>query len=330
MIRRRIGKEGRAVNAIGLGCMGMSAYYGAPMAEAEGVALLHAAIEKGVDHFDTAEMYGFGANESLLGAAFHDRRGKVFIATKWGPVADPVTKLPSGVVDGSEANMRRAVENSLRYLRTDHIDLYYLHRKDPGTQIEVSVAAMAKLVQEGKVGGIGLSEVSAETLRAAHAVHPIAAVQSEYSLFTRDYEADVIPACKELGVTFVAYSPLGRGMLTGAFSKDWKPNGPDFRALMAPRFSGEALEANLALVAEIEALAGAKRVVAGQIALAWVLSRGDHIVAIPGTTKLANLESNLAAADVTFSADEAARLDTLAARVQGQRYNERGMSGVNA
>ena len=189
---------------------------------------------------------------------------------------------------------------------------------------------MAKLVKEGKVSSIGLSEVSAETLRNAHAVHPIAAVQSEYSLFTRDYEADVIPACKELGTTFVAYSPLGRGMLTGAFGKDWKPTGPDFRAGMAPRFAGEALEANLALVADIEALAASKKVTAGEIALAWVLSRGEHIVAIPGTTKLANLESNLAAARVTFSADEAARLESLAARVQGQRYNEGGMRAVNA
>ena len=327
MLRRRIGN--RQVNAIGLGCMGMSAYYGAPMAEKDGVALLHAAIERGVDHFDTAEMYGFGANEQLLGAAFHDRRNKVFIATKWGPTADPVTKLPAGV-DGSETNLRRAVENSLRYLRTDHIDLYYLHRKDPATPIEESVGAMAKLVKEGKVQAIGLSEVSVDTLRKAHEVHPIAAVQSEYSLFTRDYETDVIPACREMRATFVAYSPLGRGLLTGAFSKDWKPNGPDFRAVMAPRFAGEALEANLALVAEIEALASAKSVNAGQIALAWVLSRGEHIVAIPGTTKLSNLESNLAAADITFASDEAQRLESLAARVQGQRYNERGMKAVNA
>ena len=329
MIRRHIGRNGPEVNAIGLGCMGMSAYYGAPMDEADGVALLHAAIDRGVDHFDTAEMYGFGANERLLGAAFHDRRDKVFIATKWGPVADPKTNLPAGY-DGSETNARRAVENSLRYLRTDHIDLYYLHRKDPARPIEESVEAMAKLVQEGKVRAIGLSEVSAETLRKAHSIHPVAAVQSEYSLFTRDYEADVIPACRELGVTFVAYSPLVRGMLTGSFSKDWAPDGPDFRAGMAPRFAGEALDANLALVAEIQALAVAKGVSAGQIALAWVLSRGEHIVAIPGTTKLANLEANLAAADVRLSADEAGRLDGLAARVQGQRYNERGMGAVNA
>jgi aryl-alcohol dehydrogenase-like predicted oxidoreductase len=330
MIRREIGKTGRRVNAIGLGCMGMSAYYGAPMEERAGIALLHAAIERGVDHFDTAEMYGFGANEQLLGAAFADRRDKVFIATKWGPMADPVTKFPSGIVDGSEANARRAVENSLHYLRTDHIDLYYLHRRDPSRRIEESVGAMAKLVKEGKVRAIGLSEVSAETLRSAHKVHPISAVQSEYSLFTRDYEADVIPTCKELGVTFVAYSPLGRGMLTGAFGKDWQPNGPDFRAGMAPRFAGDSLAANLALVAEIEALAAAKKVEAGQVALAWVLSRGDHIVGIPGTTKLKNLESNLGAASVSFSADEARRLDGLAARVQGTRYNERGMAAVNA
>lgn len=331
MIRREIGKTGRKVNAIGLGCMGMSAYYGAPMAEKDGVALLHAAIERGVDHFDTAEMYGFGANETLLGAAFYDRRDKVFIATKWGPTADPATKLPTGIVDGSETNARRAVENSLRYLRTDHIDLYYLHRRDQTRPIEDLVGAMAKLVKEGKVRAIGLSEVNEQTLRAAHKVHPISAVQSEYSLFTRDYEADVIPACKELGVTFVAYSPLGRGMLTGAFKKDWQPSaGMDFRAGMAPRFAGAAFDANLALVAEIEALAAAKKVNAGQVALAWVLSRGEHVVAIPGTTKLANLESNIGAADVKFSADEAKRLDGLAAKVQGARYNERGMGAVNA
>ena len=329
MIRREIGKTGRKVNAIGLGCMGMSAYYGAPMVEKEGVALLHAAIERGIDHFDTAEMYGFGANEQLLGAAFADRRDKVFIATKWGPTADPVTKLPSGY-DGSEANARRAIENSLRYLRTDHIDLYYLHRKDPARPVEESVAAMAKLVKEGKVRAIGLSEVSADTLRSAHKVHPIAAIQSEYSLFTRDYEADVIPACKELGVTFVAYSPLGRGLLTGAMSKDWKPDGPDFRTLMAPRFQGDAFSANLALVKEIEAVAAAKRANAGQVALAWVLSRGEHIIAIPGTTKLKNLDSNIAAADIALTPAEIARLEALAAKVQGERYNERGMAAVNA
>jgi aryl-alcohol dehydrogenase-like predicted oxidoreductase len=330
MIRRRIGKNGREVNAIGLGCMGMSAFYGAPMAEADAVALLHAAVERGVDHFDTAELYGLGDNERLLGAAFADRRNKVFLATKWGPIGDPKTRRPSGVVDGTEKNMRRAVEMSLRNLRTDHIDLYYLHRKDPATPIEVSVGAMAELVKEGKIGAVGLSEVSSETLRKAQRVHPIAAVQSEYSLFTRDYEADVIPACQELGITFVAYAPLGRGLLTGAITKEWTPSGPDFRAGMAPRFQGEAFTANLALVAKIEALATAKRVAAGQIALAWVLSRGAHIVTIPGTTKLKNLDSNLAAAAVALDAAELERLDALADRVQGLRYPEAGMRQINA
>ena len=203
MIRRQIGQGGRDVNAIGLGCMGMSIAYGEPMAEPDAVRLLHEALDLGVDHFDTAELYGFGANESLLGAAFHDRRERAFIATKFGPVADLATRTVSGV-DGSEANMRRAIEQSLRCLRTDHIDLYYLHRKDPNRPIEETVGAMAKLVAEGKVKALGLSEVGGETLRRAQAVHPIAAVQSEYSIFSRDIEGDVLPLCRETGVTLVA------------------------------------------------------------------------------------------------------------------------------
>ena len=329
MIRRQIGRTGRDVNAIGLGCMGMSIAYGEPMNEADAVKLLHEALDLGVDHFDTAELYGFGANESLLGAAFHDRRDKAFIATKFGPVADLATRTITGV-DGSETNMRRALEQSLRFLKTDHVDLYYLHRKDQGRPIEETVEAMAKLVKEGKIKAIGLSEVSAETLRRAQAVHPIAAVQSEYSIFTRDIEQDVLPLCQETGVTLVAYSPLGRGMLTGAFSRDHRPTGTDYRAAQSPRFQGGAFEANLALVEEIEKLAKARGAAASQVALAWVLAATPTVVAIPGTTRLANLKSNLGAADIGLTAAETAGLDALAAKVAGTRYDARGMTMVNA
>ena len=329
MIRRQVGRTGRDVNAIGLGCMGMSIAYGEPMNEADAVKLMHEALDLGVDHFDTAELYGFGANESLIGAAFHDRRDKAFIATKFGPVADLATRTITGV-DGSEANMRRAIEQSLRVLKTDHVDLYYLHRKDQSRPIEETVEAMAKLVKEGKIKAIGLSEVSAETLRRAQAVHPIAAVQSEYSIFTRDIEDDVLPLCQATGVTLVAYSPLGRGMLTGAFSRDHRPTGTDYRAAQSPRFQGEAFEANLALVEEIEKLAAARGAAASQVALAWVLAANPNVVAIPGTTRLANLKSNLGAADVALTAAETAGLDALAAKVAGTRYDARGMNLVNA
>ncbi|HEY7797525.1 MAG TPA: aldo/keto reductase [Hyphomonadaceae bacterium] len=328
MIRRAIGRNGPTVNAIGLGCMGMAAFYGAPMEEADAVKLLHTAVDLGVDHFDTAEMYGLGLNERQLGAAFHDRRDKVFIATKFGPKVDPVTQQRLGV-DGSAENARRALENSLRFLKTDHIDLWYLHRRDRSRPIEETVGAMAEFVKQGKVRRIGLSEVTAETLRAAHKVHPIAALQSEFSIFTRFIEDDgILAACRELGTTLVAYSPLGRGMLAG-WSKDWKANGWDFRATMAPRFSGDALENNLALVEEIARIASEFNATAGQVALAWALQRADNIVTIPGTTKVANLKQNLGAADVKLTPAALAKLDTLAAKVKGERYDEAGMKGVN-
>ncbi len=329
MIRRHIGSGGPTVNAIGLGCMGMSFAYGPAMEENDAVALLHGAIDAGIDHFDTAELYGGGHNEKLLGAAFHDRRERVFIATKFGPVLDPETGAPTGRVDGSEANARRALEQSLRNLRTDHVDLWYLHRRDRSMPIGETVAVMARCVAEGKVKAIGLSEVTATTLREAAAVHPVAALQSEYSIFTRGAEDEVLPACRELGVTFVAYSPLGRGMLTGAFRRDWTPADRDFRASAVPRFRGEALESNLALVEEIEAVAGELDVAPAQVAIAWVLGRGDEIVTIPGTTRAANLRSNLGAAGVTLTASHVERLNTLAEKVKGDRYNERGMASVD-
>jgi aryl-alcohol dehydrogenase-like predicted oxidoreductase len=242
---------------------------------------------------------------------------------------DPKTLARLGV-DGSEENAVRALEQSLRHLRTDHIDLWYLHRRDFKRSIEETVGAMAKAVTAGKVKAIGLSEVGADTLRKAAAVHPIAAVQSEFSIFSRFVEDDgILAACKELGATLVAYSPLGRGMLTGTFSKDWKPDGPDFRAAMAPRFQGEAFANNLALVEEIGRVASEANATPGQVALAWVLQRADNVVVIPGTTKLANLKSNLASADVKLTPAAIARLDALAEKVKGERYDGSGMKSVN-
>ncbi|MDJ0750679.1 MAG: aldo/keto reductase [Woeseiaceae bacterium] len=328
MRHRTLGNTERTLPAIGLGCMGLSEFYGPATEQGEAIRLLHQAIDLGVEHFDTAEMYGIGStNESLLGEAFSDRRDKVFIATKFGPMRDPESGAFTGI-DGSRENCRRAVEGSLERLRTDVIDLYYLHRVDPATPIEETVTAMAELVEEGKVRAIGLSEAGGDTIRRAAKVHPIAAVQSEYSIFSRDIEASVIPACIETGATLVAYSPLGRGMLSGRFKSETVGEG-DFRS-STPRFQGEAYEANVALVDEIEAIARARSCHSAQIALAWVIARGEHIMTIPGTTKLKNLKTNLGAYEVQLSSDEQATLDQLADRVMGDRYDEQGMAIVNA
>jgi aryl-alcohol dehydrogenase-like predicted oxidoreductase len=289
--------------------------------------LLHEAIELGVEHFDTAELYGIGgANETLLGEAFADRRDRVFIATKFGPTRDLQTGEFTGL-DGSPENCRRAIEASLQRLRTDYVDLYYLHRVDPTTPIEETVTAMATLVAEGKVGAIGLSEAAGDTIRRAAKVHPIAAVQSEYSIFSRDIEVDVIPACLEVGASLVAYSPLGRGILTGRFRAEKLCEG-DWRST-TPRFQGEAYAANLALAEEIEAVALAKSCAPAQIALAWVIGRGEHILALTGTTRLEHLKANLGACDLELSHAERMTLDALAARVLGDRYDTWGMAGIN-
>lgn len=307
--------------------MGLSEFYGPPMEQRAAIKLLHEAIELGVEHFDTAEMYGIGgANETLLGEAFADRRDRVFIATKFGPKRDFKTGEFIGL-DGSRENCRRAVEGSLQRLRTDVIDLYYLHRVDPATPIEETVAAMAELVAEGKVRAIGLSEASGDTIRRAAEIHTISAVQSEYSIFSRDIEADVIPACLEIGASLVAYSPLGRGMLTGRFKSETLGEG-DWR-LTIPRFQGEAYAANVALVDEIEAVASTKSCTPAQVALAWLIGRGEHIMILTGTTKLENLKSNLGAYNVKVSNDERMALDALADRVKGDRYDEWGMASIN-
>ncbi len=329
MAHKKLGHTGIQLNQIGLGCMGLSEFYGPPTEEAAAIKLLHEAIELGVNHFDTAEAYGVGANESLLGNAFADRRDRVRIATKFGPVRDPDTGAALGL-DGSKENCRKAVEGSLRRLQTDHIDLYYLHRVDPATAIEETVAEMAKLVAEGKVGALGLSEVSGDTLRRAQAIHPIAAVQSEYSIFSREIEQDVIPVCIATGTSLVAYSPLGRGMLTGSFKRDSEISKSDYRGSMQPRFSGEAYAANLALVDQILSLATALNVSAAEVALAWVMAKQENVLPIVGTTKLANLKTNLAATELTLDAHAMTTLDQLADQVQGSRYNEQGMAIVNA
>lgn len=327
MQKRKLGNTQLDLPVIGLGCMGLSEFYGPPTEQAAAVRLLHEAIELGVEHFDTAEMYGMrSANESLLGEAFADRRDRVFIATKFGPTRDWETGMPTGI-DGSRENCRRAVEGSLQRLGTDFIDLYYLHRVDPATPIEETVSAMAELVAEGKVRAIGLSEASGDTIRRAARIHPISAVQSEYSIFARDIETDVIPACLDVGASLTAYSPLGRGMLSGRFRNASLGEG-DWRA-SNPRFQGDAFIVNAALVDEIAAVASQKNCAPAQVALAWVIGRGEHVLTIPGTTKLENLKSNLGSYDVELTSDELAKLDSLADKVKGARYDERGMAAIN-
>jgi len=326
---RPLGQTDIRVSSVGLGCMGMSEFYGPAMDEEEAKSLLHAAVDRGVTHFDTAEMYGVGHNERLVGGTLRDRRDGLVIATKFGPLRDRETGERQGI-DGSPANVRRASEGSLERLGMDHIDLYYLHRMDPDTPIEETVGEMKRLVEEGKVRALGLSEANAETIRRAHAVHPISALQTEYSLFTRHVEDEILPTCRELGITLVSYSPLGRGLLTGTFTRENRPEGEgEFRRGEAqPRFSDENYEANLDLVETVEEVAGRHGVQPAQIALAWVLSRGREVVSIPGTTKLRHLESNLDSMGVKLTEDDLEALDSLSARVKGARYNEAGMRTV--
>ncbi len=326
MQKRPLGKSTLSVNPIGLGCMGFSEFYGAPSPQDEAIATIHAALDLGVDHFDTAEMYGMGANEKLLGKALKGKRETVVIATKFGIGRDPKTGAVTGL-DGSRAALIRSCEKSLKALDTDVIDLYYQHRMDPATPIEETMEALAELVQAGKIKAIGLSECSADTLRRACAIHPVAAVQSEYSLFSRDIEQSVIPACIELGVTLTAYSPLGRGMLTGRYSADKKDlEATDYRQTN-PRFSAENYAANIALVDEVKAIAKRHNAHPAQIALAWVLAQGPHVIAIPGTTKISNLRSNMQAGDIVLDEADKKALLALSEKVKGDRYAD--MRAVN-
>ncbi|HLZ19872.1 MAG TPA: aldo/keto reductase [Smithellaceae bacterium] len=330
MLFRHLGQSGISVSAIGLGCMGLSEFYGEPTQESEAIHLLHRAVDLGITHFDTAEIYGQGHNERLLGKAFAGRWDHIVLATKFGPKRDPATGAFVGV-DGSPANVRKSCEKSLKRLGAEKIDLYYLHRVDPTTQIEDTVGEMAKLVQEGKIGAVGLSEASAGTIKRAHAVHPIAAIQTEYSIFSRDIEKDILPTCVKLGISLVAYSPLGRGMLTGRYTStsDRPTCDTDFRAQMQPRFQPGNIEANLKLVEAIKEIAARKGCVAAQVALAWVLDQGDHVVAIPGTTRLANLQTNLGALDCRLTKENRAALNELADHVLGDRYSPEEMAAIN-
>ena len=317
MDTRKLGTQGLEVSQLGLGCMGMSEFYGTTD-EDEAVATIHRALELGIDFLDTADMYGRGANERLVGKAIGDRRDHVVLATKFGNVRNDDG---SREVRGDPAYVREACDASLHRLGLDHVDLYYQHRVDFRVPIEETVGAMAELVEAGKVRYLGLSEASPETIRRAHAVHPISALQSEYSLWTRDPEDGPLPTCRELGIGFVAYSPLGRGFLTGRIRSPEDVAEDDFRR-HNPRFQGENFQRNLDLVAQVEEIAEEKGRSPGQVALAWLLSRGDDVVPIPGTKRRRYLEENAEAVDVELTEEELERLEQAFPKgaAAGERY----------
>ena len=329
MKTRQLGRSGLEVSAMGLGCMGMSDFYG-HRDDAESIATIHRALDRGVTLLDTADMYGPFTNEELVGKAIAGRRGEVVLATKFGFVRDPNDPAKRGV-RGTPEYVRSACEASLRRLGVETIDLYYQHRVDPATPIEETVGAMAGLVKEGKVRFLGLSEAGPATLRRAQAIHPIAALQTEYSLWSRDPEDELLALCQELGVGFVAYSPLGRGFLTGQIRRFEDLAQDDYRRV-SPRFQGENFQRNLDLVQRIEQLAADKGCTPSQLALAWVMAQGGHIVPIFGTKRRKYLDENLAALDVKLSADDLRRIAELAPRgvAAGQRYPETMMNLVNA
>jgi aryl-alcohol dehydrogenase-like predicted oxidoreductase len=324
---RTLGSHRLAVSAIGLGCMGMSEFYG-PSNEQESIATIHRALDIGITMLDTADMYGIGENEKLVGRAIARRRKEVVLATKFGNVRDPADPAKFSL-SGRPEYVRAACDASLQRLGVDHIDLYYQHRVDPETPIEETVGAMARLVEAGKVRYLGLSEARPETIRRAHAVHPITALQGEYSLWTREIETSGLDTCRELGIGFVAYSPLGRGLLTGKISNPDALAENDSRR-RHPRFQDANLEKNLELVSRVSSLATQKGVTPAQLALAWLLHRGDDIVPIPGTTRITRLEENAAAAAIELSDADMAHLDEAApvGAGAGARYAESGMKTV--
>ena len=325
--KRRLGRDGPEVSAIGLGCMGMSDFYGAHD-DAESIRVIHHALDRGVNFLDTADMYGTGRNEELVGKAIRDRRDDVFLATKFGNVRGPNGEFLG--VRGDPDYVRSACEASLKRLGVEVIDLYYQHRVAPNVPIEDTVGELSRLQQEGKVRYLGLSEAAPRTIRAAYATSPITAVQTELSLWSRDAEAEVLPTVRELGIGYVAYSPLGRGFLTGQIKSPDDFAGDDFRK-NHPRFQGENFDRNIALVREVEAIAADKGCTTAQLALAWVLAQGDDVVPIPGTRHSRYLDDNIGALDVKLSEQDLARLDEILppGAAAGDRYHAQGMAAVN-
>ena len=328
MKTRKLGRSGPEVSAIGLGCMGMAAFYGQASDETQATAVIHRALDLGVTFLDTAEMYGPHTNEIQIGKALADRRDRAFVATKFGIGYN--AERTGLTIDGSPANVRRAIEGSLKRLGMDHVDLYYLHRVDADTPIEETVGAMGRLVEEGKVRFLGLSEASPETLRRGHAEHPITALQTEYSLWSREPEEDLFATCDELGIGFVPYSPLGRGFLSGEIKSIDDLAEGDFRRTN-PRFQGENFQKNIDLVHAVSAIAADRGVTAAQLALAWVLAQGETLVPIPGTRRIRTLEENAAAADLVLTPDDLARIDAVFPKgaASGHRYAEAARSALN-
>jgi len=327
MIKRELGRSGLLVSALGLGCMGMSEFYGASDQE-ESVATIHHALDQGLTFLDTADIYGIGDNEELVGQAIKNRRDEVTLATKFAVIREKGSNVRG--ISGKPAYVQSACEASLRRLGVETIDLYYQHRVDPDTPIEETVGAMAKLIEQGKVRHLGLSEASSETLRRAGTIHKITALQSEYSLWTRDPEDNVLATCRELGIGFVAYSPLGRGFLTGQIKRFEDLAEDDFRR-QNPRFQGENFNKNLELVAKVEEMAREKGVTAAQLALAWLLAQGADIVPIPGTRKRTRLDENIGATTINLTQEDLKRLDEIAPKdaAAGTRYAAEAMSSLN-